>query len=115
MAAPNNETPRSTAQWHSAALEQLESGHMEDALRSLRRAVELDPRAWRAWNDLGVVLEALGNRRDALHCYRQALRAAPDADEPRRNLMLLALGLSLARSLEMAPPRRSRALLATAR
>ncbi|GIU75543.1 MAG: hypothetical protein KatS3mg004_2630 [Bryobacteraceae bacterium] len=109
------ETPRPAAQWHSAALEELESGHFEEALRSLRRAVEIDPRAWRAWNDLGVVLEALGNRRDAIYCYGQALRAAPDAEEPRRNLMLLALGLSLARSLEMAPPRRNRALLATAR
>ena len=110
-----NKTPCSAAQWHSAALEELETGHIENALRSLRRAVEIDPGAWRAWNDLGVVLEALGNRRDAIHCYGQALRAAPDAEEPRRNLMLLALGLSLARSLEMAPPRRNRALLATAR
>jgi len=113
--APLNETPRSAVQWHSAAMEELESGHIEDALRSLRRAVEIDPRAWRAWNDLGVVLEALGNRRDAVHCYGRALRAAPDAEEPRRNLMLLALGLSLERSLEMAPPRGNRALLATAR
>lgn len=108
-------TPATARQWHSAALEHLEAGCMEDAVNALRRAVELDPGDARAWNDFGVVLEALGNRRDAVYCYRQALRADPQAEEPKRNLMLLALEASLMRSAEMLRPVRNRAVLAVAR
>ncbi|MCS7044381.1 MAG: tetratricopeptide repeat protein [Bryobacteraceae bacterium] len=107
--------PRTAAQWHSAALRYLEQGLLNDAVKALRLAVELDPRNARAWNDFGVVLEALGNRRDAVHCYRQALRAAPELEEPKRNLMMLALEASLMRSVEMPRPVRSRAALAVAR
>lgn len=109
------ETPSTAAQWHSTALEHLEAGRMEEAVNAFRRAVETDPRDARAWNDFGVVLEALGNRRDAVYCYRAALRADPHSEEPKRNLMLLAMEASLIRSAEMPRPARNRAVLAVAR
>lgn len=109
------ETPCTAAQWHGAALQHLEAGRMEEAVKALRRAVEMDPSDARAWNDFGVLLEALGNRRDAMECYRRALSADPHAEEPKRNLMLLALEASLIRSLEMPRPVRNRAALAVAR
>jgi Flp pilus assembly protein TadD len=108
-------TPATARQWHTAALQYLEAGRMQDAVIALRRAVEVDPCDARAWNDLGVVFEALGNSRDAVSCYRQALHADPQAGEPKRNLMSLALQASLIRSVEMPPPVRNRASLAVAR
>jgi Flp pilus assembly protein TadD len=75
--------------------------------------VLLDPSCAPAWNDLGVILEALGNRRDAVHCYRQAIRAQPGMEEPRRNLLALAAQAALRASLPA--PVRGRAALAVAR
>lgn len=111
----NTPSGRTSPQWHAEALTYLEAGRIEDAVRALRTATALDPANADAWNDLGVVLEALGNRRDAISCYRQALRAAPEAAEPMRNLVLLALEASLVRSMNMPAPVRSRAVTAVAR
>lgn len=100
-------------QLHCAALELLDSGCIEDAVRCLRRALDLDPLRAAAWNDLGVILETLGNRRDAVHCYRQALRAQPGMAEPRNNLF--ALALEAASVLPRPRPASARAALAVAR
>lgn len=98
---------------HLEALQLLEQGLVQDAVLRLRQAVDQDPSCAPAWNDLGVILEALGNRRDAVHCYRQALRARPDMDEPRRNLMALAVQTAV--SAAFPPPVRARPALAVAR
>jgi Flp pilus assembly protein TadD len=101
MTTTSHPAPVSAEQFHLAALELLSSGHVEDAVRSLRRALDLDPARAAAWNDLGVILEALGNRRDAISCYCRALRAQPAMQEPRRNLLALALQAAAA----SPPPR----------
>jgi|GEM_PF-2283261 Flp pilus assembly protein TadD len=101
--------------WHARALEHLANEQIEDAVRCLRRAVALDPQAAGAWNDLGVVLEALGNRRDAVHCYQQALRARPGMKAAIRNLMALAIQASLAAHTVLPPPVSAQAATAVAR
>ncbi len=110
----SNPSPGGSAeQWHVSALEHLAKNRIEDAVRCLRRALELDPDAAEAWNGLGVILEALGNRRDAVHCYRRALRARPGMEEPLRNLLALAAQAAL--SAGIPAPARNRAALAVAR
>lgn len=112
MKQPHVVPPPPASQSHLAGLELLESGHIQDAVHWLRHAVEIDPGNAPAWNDLGVILEALGNPRDAIYCYRRALRARPGMDEPRRNLLALAVQ---AAALPPPPPARSRAAVAIAR
>ncbi|MCC6212857.1 MAG: tetratricopeptide repeat protein [Burkholderiales bacterium] len=46
---------------------------VDDAVTSFARAVELDPRFAKAFNNLGCTLEASGNLRGALECYDRAL------------------------------------------
>ena len=48
-----------------------------------------NPKNADAWNDLGVTLEALGNRKGALEAYTHALEAAPDNPGARANLARL--------------------------
>lgn len=97
------------AERHRQGLELLESGYIEEAVHALREAVEAEPDYAAAWNDLGVVMEALGNARDAVYCYRRALRARPEDAAPRRNLMALALELNFERSMSPPPARRKMA------
>lgn len=112
MTQPHTHPSPAAAQYHLAGLEFLVSGQVEDAVRWLRYAVDLDPGRASAWNDLGVILEALGNTSDAIYCYHRALQAQPDMDEPRRNLLALAVQ---AAALPPPPPAHSRAAVAAAR
>ncbi|MDM0036228.1 tetratricopeptide repeat protein [Variovorax sp. J22P271] len=61
----------------------------DEAEAAYRRAVALDPRQAKAWNNLGNLLARSfqASRRDeALHCYRQALAARPDYANALTNL-----------------------------
>ena len=73
---------------------------MEEAVRALRQALVADPQLDLAWNDLGVVMEALGNPYEALSCYRRALCLDHTAAEPRENLDALLLDLDLVREVD---------------
>lgn len=64
---------------------------MEEAVAWLRQAVSEDGENSQAWNDLGVVMEALGNPTPAVVCYRRALEIRPDHQEARTNLFTLEL------------------------
>ncbi len=90
-----------------------EAGRVQDAVACLRHALELDPANAAVWNDLGVVFEALGNRTDAVYCYRRALRARPEFEQPRQNL--IALALQAAACAHLPRPVRARAATAVAR
>ncbi len=103
----------SAARWCSAALALLEKNRLEEALHALHQAVRLDTSCAPAWNDLGVLLEALGNRRDAVHCYRAALRAQPGMREAAQNLA--ALAAQAAARTDPPPPVRNRAVRAKLR
>jgi Flp pilus assembly protein TadD len=76
---------------HRMALEALEAGLMEEAVARLRQAVSEDAENSQAWNDLGVVMEALGNPTPAVECYRRALEISPMHREARSNLLTLEL------------------------
>ena len=56
----------------------------ELALADLKHALDLDPKHYKAINDLGIVLEAMGSKKEALVAYRKALAVNPFLDETRR-------------------------------
>lgn len=64
---------------------------MEEAVAWLRQAVSADAENSQAWNDLGVVMEALGNPTPASECYRRTLEINPFHREARSNLLALEL------------------------
>jgi Flp pilus assembly protein TadD len=82
------------------ALELLDAGEIEEAVVVMRCAVECNPRNSRAWNDLGVVMETLGNSTEAVRCYRRAIALEPGRSEARQNLGMLLLQLGMAQALE---------------
>ncbi len=84
---------------HRKGVRALELDAAEEAVAYFRRALELRPNYQEAWNDLGVVMEALGNPHEAVKCYRNALEVRPDSVEARSNLGMLLIQLDLAQAL----------------
>lgn len=82
---------------YQLALQSLEAGRAEDAVHFLRETVFAVPSHANAWNDLGVLMEALGNHHEARRCYETALRANPRLLEAQSNLSLLSNCMDLAR------------------
>ncbi len=76
---------------HRLALAALEDGRLEEAVLFLRSAIRESSPNSQAWNDLGVVMEALGNPTQAAHCYAQALQVNPFHREARTNLFALEM------------------------
>lgn len=85
--------------YHRQAVEALQEQRLEDAMAALRHALEMNPHMDRAWNDLGVVMEALGNPKEAVRCYRQALEVQPDNPDAKSNLGLLMLQMNMVYTL----------------
>ena len=56
-------------------------GNTESAIATLRDAIELDPRSWRAWNSLAVAYIAKGQPKLAEKAFRKALRLNPGEGE----------------------------------
>jgi MSHA biogenesis protein MshN len=79
----------------------IEEGRLEDAVAHLRWALRLNPRNCAAWNDLGVVMESLGNPSDARQCYQVTLRIDPNHKDAQSNLASLLLQLDMARALRL--------------
>lgn len=63
--------------WYLRAKVHYRQKQYDLALADLRRALERDPKHYRALEDLGLVLEALGTKTEALEAYRQALKINP--------------------------------------
>ena len=72
------------------------SGQMVDAAQRFLKAVELDPRSVRGWNDLGVALHGVGEVREAMTAFRTALNIAPGNEDAERNMVALQEELKLA-------------------
>jgi Flp pilus assembly protein TadD len=77
----------------------LEKSQLEVAVRCLRQAVQVNPYHASAWNDLGIVMEALGNPMEALRCYRTAIDRNSGHVEARSNYGMLWLNLDMANAL----------------
>lgn len=90
---------RTARRLHRHGVLALQDQRMEDAVLALRQAVELDPAFVSAWNDLGVVMEALGNPTEAVRCYRRALTVQPEQSEAKSNLGMLLLQMDLVHAL----------------
>jgi len=75
--------------WHRRATVHLLKRDHELALADLRRALNLDPKHYRAINDLGVVLEEIGAKKEALEAYRKALAVNPFLDQARQAVDVL--------------------------
>jgi tetratricopeptide (TPR) repeat protein len=67
--------------------------HYKEARKPLEHAVQLDPRLYEAWHDLGVIETALGNFDAASDDFKRALDIQPGARKT-----LLAYGESLRRA-----------------
>ncbi|ODS03106.1 hypothetical protein AUC71_11545 [Methyloceanibacter marginalis] len=69
--------PNEAEVWYLRAKVNVLQGKPERALTDLRRALDLDAKHYRAITDLGLVLEQLGAKKEALEAYRRALAVNP--------------------------------------
>lgn len=67
----------------------IEKQDYATAERKLTQAVATDPKDYRAWYDLGFVLNATGRKAEALDAYRKSVAAKPDIFESNLNLGLV--------------------------
>ena len=70
----------------------LALGRVDEAIRELRRATEIDPRSLNAHYNLGRALAARGLRREAVEQMEEALRIAPSDPDARQALAELKAG-----------------------
>ena len=75
--------PDEAEAWYLRARVNVLAGKPEGALTDLRRALNLDAKHYRAISDLGLLLEQLGAKREALEAYRRALAVNPFLDDAK--------------------------------
>ena len=76
--------------------------HYKEARKPLEKAVQVDPRLYEAWHDLGVIETALGNFEVANDDFKRAHDIQPGARKT-----VLAYGESLRRAHRPKSPRKS--------
>jgi TolB-like protein len=54
--------------------EENPEGDVNEAIRLLQKAVNIDPKFYKAWVNLGLAFERKGDFRQAQNCYEQAIR-----------------------------------------
>jgi tetratricopeptide (TPR) repeat protein len=82
--------PEDAEVWHQRAVVHLRKEEPERALADLRRALNIDPKHYRAMYELAGMLEALGAKKEALKTYREALVINPFLDDARRSVDALS-------------------------
>lgn len=75
--------PNEAEAWYLRAKVNVLAGNPERALADLRRTLNLDAKHYLAITDLGLVLEQLGAKKEALEAYRQALAVNPYLDDAK--------------------------------
>ena len=75
--------PNEAEAWYLRAKVNVLKGKPERALSDLRRALNLDAKHYRAIADLGLLLEQLGAKKEALEAYRRALAVNPFLEDAR--------------------------------
>jgi len=76
--------PDEAEAWHLRAKVHYLKKDYELAIADLRRALDRDPLHYGANNDLGVALEAIGAKKEALQAYRKAIAVNPFLGETKR-------------------------------
>ena len=71
---------------YQRALTYLDKWDLEQAEKTLREAIELDPEYARAWNKLGVVFARRKDLRQAEDCFNQAIALDPKLASSYSNL-----------------------------
>jgi tetratricopeptide (TPR) repeat protein len=69
--------PDEAEAWHLRAKVHYLKKDYGQAIADLRRTLDRDPKHFAALNDLGVALEAVGAKKEALEAYRKALAVNP--------------------------------------
>jgi tetratricopeptide (TPR) repeat protein len=69
--------PEEAEAWYLRAKVYYAQGNYDLALADLKRALDRDPKHYRALEDLGLVYDAFGRKPDALEAYRKALAVNP--------------------------------------
>jgi Flp pilus assembly protein TadD len=69
--------------------EELQEGHIDNALEWLRTSVQLDPLLPHTWVNYGVALRRAGDAEGAEECYRRALEIDPRTSSAYQNLISL--------------------------
>lgn len=82
--------PEEAEVWHQRAKVHALREEYTQALADLRRAISLDPKHYRAINNLGIVLEQLGAKKEALQAYREALQLNPFLEETQTTVEALS-------------------------
>jgi tetratricopeptide (TPR) repeat protein len=82
--------PDDAEAWRRRAAVHFLQKDYELALSDLRHALDIDPRHYKAINDLGVVLQTLGAKKEALEAYRKALKINPFLDDARQSVETLS-------------------------
>ena len=82
--------PEAAEAWHQRALVHYMRQDYVHALSDLRRALQLDPKHFKAINALGLVLEETGNKKAALEAYRKALEVNPFLELTRQSVEQLS-------------------------
>ncbi len=73
--------------WHyDLALAHTDREEWGEAVREYEEVIRLQPRAIRAWNNLGNIHTLRGDYERAAECYRQVIRIRPDIVHPYNNL-----------------------------
>jgi tetratricopeptide (TPR) repeat protein len=69
--------PDEAEAWYLRARVHYRQDQYALAIADLKRALERDPKHYRALEDLGLVLDTLGTKKEALEAYRKALEINP--------------------------------------
>lgn len=78
----------------SRGMQEMEAGHLDDALATVREALRLAPDDPIGHNNAGVILDAAGQYDLAMRELRVAVRLAPDYEEAHYNLAHVYLNLA---------------------
>lgn len=82
--------PEEAEVWHQRAKVYALREDYGQAFADLRRALSLDPKHYRAMNNLGIVLEELGAKKEALQAYREALQLNPFLEDTQARVEALS-------------------------
>lgn len=70
------------------AMNQLDRNEFEQAAKTFRSALRLDPKNYKALTGMGRCLKELGRRDEARQCFQKALEINPGYAQARLNLEL---------------------------